>query len=436
MILAYYFRLAWVSFKAKPGLTLLMVLAIGVGIGLFMTLHTVLHLMSSNPLQYKEDILLRVQLDAGSPEMDESYRPLQMTYIDSMNLIREAPAALQSAHARFNAAVLPDDPDLRPFETQVRGAFGPFFELFDAPIQYGGAWDQRQDESADYVVVLSATINDRLFGGRNSVGESINVAGQRMRIVGVLQPWILIPTPYDVSTGLGTGEDVFMPLNTAVEMRLSRAGNTSCWKAVEGDDFESFLNSECIWIQYFVQLDSSEEREKYESFLASYVESQVELNRFGREQKQNLFTINEWWEERGVVDPGVYVLWFVALMFLVVCVLNTIALMLAKLFGRLHDIAIRRALGATRLSLVCQTLVECGVVGIFGGVLGLGFAHLGLAGIQKLLAHEDQIHLLTTMNEELLVMGLLFAVVSTVVAGLYPTFSVCRLQPTTQINAE
>ena len=436
MIFLYYLRLAWVNSKAKPGLTLLMVLAVGLGIGMFMTLHTVVYLMGSNPLAHKEDILLRVQLDSASPEVDESYRMVQMTYIDSMNLIRQAPAELQSAHARFNAAVVPEDADLRPFETRVRGAFGPFFELFDVPFQFGGSWDRQQDEATEHVVVLSAEINDQLFGGRNSVGESINIAGQTMRIVGVMESWILIPTPYDISSGMGTTEDVFMPFNTAVSMQLSRAGNTNCWKSVDGDDFESFLNSECVWIQYFVQLESQEERDEYEVFLENYVESQVELNRFGREQKQSLYTISEWWAERGIVDQGARVLWFVSLMFLVVCVLNTIALMLSKLFGRLHDIAIRRALGATRLSLVCQTLIECAVVGIFGGALGLGLANLGLAGIRKLLSLESQIHLLTTMNTELLVMGLVFAVASTVVAGLYPTWSVCRLQPTSQINAE
>ena len=93
MIFLYYLRLAWVNFKAKPGLTLLMVLAISLGIGLFMTLHTVMHLMSNNAMQHKEDVLFRVQLDSASQEYDGG--PLrQMTYIDSMNLVRDAPAEL------------------------------------------------------------------------------------------------------------------------------------------------------------------------------------------------------------------------------------------------------------------------------------------------------------------------------------------------------
>ena len=435
MIFLYYLRLAWVNFKAKPGLTLLMVLAISLGIGLFMTLHTVMHLMSNNAMQYKEDVLFRVQLDSASQEYDGGTLR-QMTYIDSMNLVRDAPAELQSAHARFNAVVLPEDPDIRPFETRVRGAFSPFFDMFDVPIQYGSAWDRKQDESAEFVVLISANLNDRLFGGTNSVGESLVVAGHVTRIIGVLKPWQQMPPTYDITTGLGPTEDLYMPFNAVIEMELGRAGNTSCWKAVDGDDYQAFLNSECLWIQFFVQLDDQNAREQYENFLANYVESQVALNRFGREQEQVLFTIPEWWEELGTVDTGIRVLWFVALMFLVVCVLNTIALMLAKLFGRLHDIAIRRALGATRSSLISQTLVECGVVGVAGGLLGLFFAHLGLAGLRLLMPHEASLELLTTMNTELLATGLLFAVVSTLLAGLYPTWSVCRLQPTTQISAE
>ena len=59
-MLGYYLRLAWLSLKRTPAITLLMIGAIAVGIGATTTTLTVYHLMSSNPIAYKNDVLRAV----------------------------------------------------------------------------------------------------------------------------------------------------------------------------------------------------------------------------------------------------------------------------------------------------------------------------------------------------------------------------------------
>ena len=69
--------------------------------------------------------------------------------------------------------------------------------------------------------------------------------------------------------------------------------------------------------------------------------------------------------------------------FLLVCLLNTVGLLLAKFLRRSGEIGVRRALGASRRAIFAQCLVEAGAVGLVGGVLGLGLALLGLWAVRQ-----------------------------------------------------
>ena len=64
---SYYLKLAWLSSKKTWGMSLLMVLAIGLGIGAAMTTVTVNYLMSANPIPEKSEQLYYVQLDSWEP---------------------------------------------------------------------------------------------------------------------------------------------------------------------------------------------------------------------------------------------------------------------------------------------------------------------------------------------------------------------------------
>ena len=71
-------------------------------------------------------------------------------------------------------------------------------------------------------------------------------------------------------------------------------------------------------------------------------------------------------------------------MFLAVCLLNMIGLLLAKFLGAAPLVGLRRALGASKATIFRQHLVEVGVIGLGGGLLGIALAALGLLGVRKL----------------------------------------------------
>jgi putative ABC transport system permease protein len=124
----------------------------------------------------------------------------------------------------------------------------------------------------------------------------------------------------------------------------------------------------------------------------------------------------------------------VSFSFLLVCLLNAMGLMLAKIMGRSADIGVRRALGANRSAIFGQCLIEAGVVGLAGGVLGLGLTWLGLIGLHSLLSED--VARLTHFSAGDIAIAVVLAVTATTLAGLYPTWRAAQVQPAWQLKAQ
>ena len=283
---SYYLKLGWLSIRRNPLLSTLMVAAIAVGIGACMTTITVNYIMSSNPIAHKSDQLFYVQLDNWDPYEDpeDGFEPPdQMTYLDAMALMKTGKAFRQVASNRSYLVLEPAGEDEMPLAVGTRNTWADFFRMFDIPFLYGSGWDDSADRDLERVVVLSKETNERVFGGEDSVGRSVRLNSMDFRVVGVLDEFQPVPKFYDVTNGaFNDPEEIYIPFNIAVEEELGRSGNTSCWKSPGGDDFQAFLNSECIWIQFWAELRNEQEKQEYMAFLNAYVEQQKELGRFPR----------------------------------------------------------------------------------------------------------------------------------------------------------
>lgn len=435
---AYYLKLGWLSIRGNPWLSLLMVAAIGVGIGACMTILTVNYTMSGNPIPHKSDRLFHVQLDswdANDPGEDGFQPPDQVTYTDALALKRAAPAFRQVASNRSGLVLEPEGDDERPFTVDVRNTWADFFPMFEPPFLYGGGWDASADESREPVVVLGRELNERVFGGEDSVGRTVRMNGLNFRVVGVIDEWQPVPKFYDVTNGpFNSTEEAFIPFTLAVEQELPRNGNTNCWKSPEGDGFQAFLASECVWIQYWAELRNDAERAEFHQWLDNYVMEQKELGRFPRPVNNRVLDVMEWMEDREVVEDDAQVMLGLSVLFLVVCLLNTIGLLLAKFMRKTGEISVRRALGARRGDLFRQHMVEAGLIGLGGGILGLGLTWLGLRGIEALFG--EFVENLVGLDWVMMLTAIGLAIVSALVAGLYPTWRATQVMPASQLKAQ
>jgi putative ABC transport system permease protein len=439
-MLRYYFRLGLLSIRANPALSALMIAAIAIGIGACMTIVTVRHVMADNPIDHKNDQLFHVQVDNWNPNdpyQEPNEPPEQVTYLDATNLHAAGRAHRQVISFKSDRVVQPEKEDIRPFQEEVRATTADLFAMFDVPFKYGSGWDAAADQAEERVAVLSSAMNDRLFGGEDSTGRMLMMNNEPYRIAGVLDEWRPMPKFYDLNNNpYEDPEDIYAPFSVAVSGQWGSSGNTSCWKPPEEGGYEGYLASECIWIQMWVELTSSAEKEAYAQFLDDYVMEQKELGRFPRELNNRLSTPEEWMINQEVVDDMVSVLLSLSILFLVVCLLNTIGLLLAKVIRRRNDISLRRALGASRAELFKQYIVEAGMIGVAGGVAGIGMTWLGLRGIENVFSEYDFIAYLVTMDWQMVGLAVALAVASALGAALYPTWRACSVSPATTLRIQ
>jgi putative ABC transport system permease protein len=434
----YYLRMAWISIRKTPGMAALMVGAIGIGIGVSMTMLTLFHMMSRDPIPERSDALYAVRVDAWDVEDifnddDPSQPPAQMTLIDASNIYAAHRAFRESPMYKSFGVVEPTAEGLRP-ETEIfRMTGSDFFTMFDVPFIYGGPWGRSADQAAEQVVVLSREYNDNYFGGEDSVGRELVLAGRSFRVVGVIDDWDPVPKFYDLQNGsFDDAEDIFIPFNLVHNMTLWSAGNNSCWGQSD-PGWEGRKASECIWIQYWAELRDQSEVDDYLTFINGYTDEQRALGRMGRPNNNRVDDVNEWLHYWEVVDDDVSVALGLSVMFLAVCLFNTVGLLLAKFIGKSTETGIRRALGASRSDIFSQQLVEVGIIGLSGGALGLALAYGGLQGIRWLTELQDQ---LVTLDPEMVGAAFLIALISTLIAGLYPSWRVCRTAPASYLKAQ
>ncbi|HEY4144271.1 ABC transporter permease, partial [Pinirhizobacter sp.] len=167
--------------------------------------------------------------------------------------------------------------------------------------------------------------------------------------------------------------------------------------------------------------------------LDGYTDSQHQSGRFAWASNNRLRNLPAWLDFKQVAPPDTKVSLLVALGLLVVCMVNTIGLMLAKFLRRSGEIGVRRALGASRVQIGVQFTVEAAVLGFAGGLLGLAMTWIGMLAMRAVL--PEDIAALARMDGSLLSLTLCMAVLATIVAGLYPTLRATWVRPALQLKS-
>lgn len=437
----YYLDLALRSLKHNKVLTALMVVAIAVGIGASMTTLTVMHLLSGNPLPGKSEVLFYALLDpnpTGAPSHHQE-PPDKLDYQSAVDLWSAHKADRQALVVESPVKLLAPDVKQPPSMGMLMSTTADFFTMFDVPFQYGGPWTGDDDARRSRVVVISSDLNDKLYGGANSVGRTLRLRNADVRIVGVLKPWRPTPQFYDVAGGrfsqgqtadyYSKPEEAFTPFTTGLDVNDGHFEQFNCWDAPKVPGH--LIGAGCEWIGLWVELHSQDKVASYRSFLANYAAQQKALGRIGYADNTRLRDLMDWLQFNQVVPSDVRLQTWLALSFLVICLCNTVGLLLVKFLRRSGEIGIRRALGASRHQIFMQCLIEASVIGILGGAGGWLLTLLGLGLVRRQpVAYADLAHL------DLAMFGLTFllAVLVSVIAGTLPALRASRIAPALQLK--
>lgn len=433
----YYLDFALRSFKRNRVLTALMVLALGLGIGASITTLTVLKLLSGDPLPQKSARVFTAEVNPYPASITVPPGKLGqeigdlMTYTDAMNLMQARRGERQAVMSVTSAKVAPKRVNAHPFFSNGVMTTADFFSMFDAPFEYGSGWSEQDGESRARVAVIGDTLNHKLFDGRNSVGQIVRINDHDYRIVGVLKRWAPQPRFYAVNLGgrsYGKGEEVFMPLQSALADKMS-PGTTNCWSA--DADPNHLETAPCMFVAFWVELKQASDAAAYRTFLSNYAAQQISLGRF-HHSEVDLPDLMGFLGQQQVVPDDAKLQANLAFGFLLICIVNTVGLLLAKCLRRSREIGVRRALGATRKAVFTQFMVESGMVGIAGGVLGLIFAELGLWAIRHQPAPYAK---LAHLDLSMFVATFVIALVASLIAGLLPAWRACVVAPAPQLKS-
>jgi len=434
---SYYFTLGVRSLRRNPLLTALMVLTLAIGVAASVSTLTILHVMSGDPIPTKSARLLVPQFDNG--QLD-GYVPgadpddMQMTYQDAANLLRSGQAERRVAMYNIQLPVEPTRKDLPAFNASGLASTRDFFAMFDVPFVHGQAWSESDDARGADVIVLGRAMADKLFGQTSPVGQRLVLAGHPYTVVGVIASWAPLPRFYKLigASRFGQGEDFFIPFASAIGHEVPHAGSMSC-SANRESGYAALLASECTWIQFWFETRSEAGRADLQGFIDNYASEQRKLGRLKRAAPNMLYDVMEWMDKLKVVANDSKLSAWLAFGFLALCLVNTVGLLLAKFSVRATEVGIRRALGASRSDIFRQFMIETGVIGLTGGVLGLllAFCALALIGMQsKGMANIAQ------MDWKMLVVTFLMSVASALLAGFLPTWRACQVTPAIQLKSQ
>jgi putative ABC transport system permease protein len=128
----------------------------------------------------------------------------------------------------------------------------------------------------------------------------------------------------------------------------------------------------------------------------------------------------------GSVRPALLVLLGAVAFVLLIACANVANLMLAKTLGRRKEIAIRSALGASRVRIVQQVLSETVLLALAGGILGLLIAHFGVRLISAFLANQLSMSPEITLDGWVLAFTLAASLATGILAGLAPALRLTK----------
>ncbi len=333
----------------------------------------------------------RTQTQGANVGIFGSSRPLSLSdadalrrlpYIESVN-----PGVMGNSDLRANG---------KTRRTTVFGEGHNFAMTFSMKVQSGSYWLDEDNEQARALVVLGSKVNRELFAGQNPLGSYLRIAGQRYRVIGVMEPKGQI-------LGLDMDDAVFVPAARAMEL-FNRPGLME------------------INVSYRANTD-----------LAAITRIITEhlKQRHGREdftlisQEQSLEVLGS------VLDVITFAVGALGAISLLVGGVGILTIMTMSVSERTGEIGLLRALGARENQVLTLFLGEAMLLSALGGLAGLALG-IGIAQGLHLLFPALPVHtpwLFAVLAE-------LSAVSIGLIAGVMPALRAARLDPVEALHAE
>lgn len=294
----------------------------------------------------------------------------------------------------------------RNWNSSAQGVSPSYVTIRDWSFSGGGSFTQADLDSAARVALLGQTVVENLFDpGEEPIGAVIRIKNVPFRVIGVLSP--------KGQSVQGSDQDdiVFIPFTTA-----ERKVFGTLFLGSVGGIFSSTERTEDLEeaVEQIRQVMRSRHRLQNEQPDDFTIRTQVEIGKVQEGTSQTLTVM----------------LMIIASVSLLVGGIGIMNILLVSVTERTREIGVRMAVGAKRLHILMQFLIEAMTLSVIGGCIGILFGVLA-ARLTTVIAGWP-----TIISSDTVVVAFVFSLVVGLFFGLYPANKAARLNPIEALRYE
>jgi putative ABC transport system permease protein len=301
--------------------------------------------------------------------------------------------------------------DTRVFTWAVTGNYPNVFDVRALKLDQGRFYNPEDEIQRARVAVIGSEAKDKLFSGRNALGEHIRVDGLSFEVIGVL------------SAKMQEGNDdinrvVYVPFSTMSDLKNTHYLDT-------------------IWFTY-----QTPEYESLEQSVRTILATEHKFSEADR-QAVEVFNLMMQVHQFEIITLGLKILMgFIGTLTLGIGGVGLMNIMLVSVTQRTREIGVQKALGAPRRYILLQFLAEALTITFIGGVLGVVLAYAVALSVGRLTLYSafakngeaGDIRLIISPGT-LIASTLILGAVG-LISGMIPAFRASRLNPIEALRHE
>jgi predicted permease len=389
-------------FRQSPVFTFAAVAALTLGIGANTAIFSVVNAVLLRPVSFPDPDRIVVFMNTSPQGSGPAASPAKFAHYRRQTEVVQDAAAFNSGIVNYTSGSFPEQ--LRSGRVSA-----DYFKLFGAPFVMGRGFTADEDApNGPRAAVIAHTLwMSRFNSDPAAVGKTISLSGEPYTIVGVLGE-------FDFRE-FGPAPQVWLPFR--LDLDTTDQGH---YFQVAGRLREG------------VSLDQAKARlnASANDFRAKFPRAIGPNNAFSVEPVREVLV-------RGVRQSLLILAAAVSFVLLIACA-NVANLLLARAAGRRREIAIRAAIGGSRLRIVRQLLTESVVLSLAGGLLGLAFGWLGIRALLSIntasLPRVGEEGALVGVDWRVLTFTLGVAIGTGLLFGLIPALQAARTDLTTTLK--